>query len=165
MAGSNFIAFRVDDDLAEAINQAVAASGMSKTDWLTEAIMIRLGTDSPEARLTNLIEQLETVAAKLIAPTLHNAPSELSGEVLQPQATQTPAKTKKTRQKRTGELTEAQMAIIELQRDFEAQGASRIDFLIADELNSRGLLTATGTNWDNRRVMNAKVRLKQKGAL
>lgn len=165
MAGSNFIAFRVDDELAEAINQAVAASGMSKTDWLTEAIMIRLGTDSPEARLTNLIEQLETVAAKLIAPAPHKAPSEPSGEVFQPQETQPPAKPKKTRQKRTGELTEAQLAIIELQRDFEAQGASRIDFLIADELNARGLLTATGTNWDNRRVMNAKVRLKQKGVL
>ena len=165
MAGSNFIAFRVDDELAEAINQAVAASGMSKTDWLTEAIMIRLGTDSPEARLANLIEQLETVANKIASSDQRNTHSEPSGEVFQPNTNETITKPKKSRQKRTGELTEAQLAIIELKPDFEAQGASRIDFLIADELKARGLLTATGTNWDNRRVMNAKGRLKQKGAL
>lgn len=165
MAGSNFIAFRVDDDLAEAINQAVADSGMSKTEWLTEAIMIRLGTDSPEARLTTLIDQLEGVA-KLITSSAHRkALPEPSGAIFPKSEGITKPSTGKARRRPSGEVSEAQNKIIELQRRFEEEGATGIDFLIAEALNELKIPTPTGTEWDNRRVMNTKVRLRKKGLL
>lgn len=165
MAGSNFIAFRVDDELAEAINQAVAESGMSKTEWLTEAIMIRLGSDSPEARLITLIDQLETAANKISSAMTRKTPSEPSGAAFPKSGGITKPSTVRTSRGPSGEVSEAQSKIIELQRRFEVEGATGIDFLIADALNELQIPTPTGTEWDNRRVMNTKVRLRKKGLL
>lgn len=165
MAGSNFIAFRVDDDMAEAINQAVSVSGMSKTEWLTEAIMIRLGTDSPEARLTAIVEQLESVANKITSVEQKAAP-EPRREVLSPKDGVHTDKPVKRRVSRSGELTEAQKMIIDMQKELEGSGADRIDYRIAEALNERRIPTASGEGeWTNRIVMNTKVRLKKRGQL
>lgn len=166
MAGSNFIAFRVDDDMAEAINQAVSASGMSKTEWITEAIMIRLGTDSPEARLTAIVEQLESVANRIASAEEQKASPEPRREALPQNVTSHPNKPVKRRVSRSGELTEAQKIIIDMQKELEGSGADRIDYRIAEALNERQIPTASGEGeWTNRIVMNTKVRLKKRGDL
>lgn len=167
MAGSNFVAFRVDDDLAEAIANAVAESGMSKTDWLTEAIVYRLGIDTPENRLNTIADRLENVTAllssSLSASTGEKKPSETRREVLTKQPTQSHALPKKSPQKRTGELSEAEKVIIELEDTH--QGKSNINQLISDHLNGLGLLTVTGKEWDALKVRDTKSRMKKRGNL
>lgn len=167
MAGSNFVAFRVDDDLAEAIANAVAESGMSKTDWLTEAIVYRLGIDTPENRLNTIADRLENVTAllssSLSASTGERKPSEPRREVLTKQTTQSHALPKKSPQKRTGELSEAEKVIIELEDTH--QGKSNINQLISDHLNGLGLLTVTGKEWDALKVRDTKSRMKKRGNL
>jgi len=166
VAGSNFIAFRVDDDMAEAINQAVSASGMSKTEWLTEAIMIRLGTDSPEARLAAIVEQLESVANRIASTEAQMKAPEPRRDDLNQKAANHPGKPAKRRMSRSGELTEAQRIIIDMQKELEESGADRIDYRIAEALNDRQIPTASGEGeWTNRIVMNTKVRLKRRGQL
>ena len=64
-APNNFIAFRVDNGLAEVIESAVSYSGLSKTDWMIEAIVAKLGMDTPEARLNTAIDRLEAFAKRL----------------------------------------------------------------------------------------------------
>ncbi|WP_241618866.1 hypothetical protein [Rosenbergiella epipactidis] len=167
MAGSNFVAFRVDDDLAEAIANAVAESGMSKTDWLTEAIVYRLGIDTPENRLNTIADRLENVTA-LISSSLSVSNEERKQpeprrEVLTKQLTQSHAPTKKSPQKRTGELSEAEKVIIELEDTH--QGKSNINQLISDHLNGLCLLTVTGKEWDALKVRDTKSRMKKRGNL
>lgn len=167
MAGSNFVAFRVDDDLAEAIANAVAESGMSKTDWLTEAIVYRLGIDTPENRLNTIADRLENVTAllssSLSASSEERKQPEPRREVLTKQPTQSHASPKKSPQKRTGELSEAEKVIIELEDTH--QGKSNINQLISDHLNELGLMTVTGKEWDALKVRDTKSRMKKRGNL
>lgn len=167
MAGSNFVAFRVDDDLAEAISKAVAESGMSKTDWLTEAIVYRLGIDTPENRLNTIADRLENVTALLSASVSiqprKGKPSEPHSEDVTDQLTHAYAPEKKSPQKRTGELSEAEKVIIELEETH--QGKSNINQLISDHLNGLGLLTVTGKEWDALKVRDTKSRMKKRGQL
>ncbi|UNH29341.1 hypothetical protein MNY64_18250 (plasmid) [Moellerella wisconsensis] len=165
MSSKNFIAFRVDDEIATAIDEAVKQSRMSRSEWLTETVMIRLGMETPETRISIVVDKLEKVVGKLLSESPSKTPQKAHSEVLIEDKPIVQPKPKKTTTTPQGELSEAQLIIIELHNSYSEQGLPKIDHLIAEELNNRGILTPTRKEWDNRVVMNTKTRLKKNGKL
>lgn len=159
--GSQFYALRVSAELAAALDTAIAVSGQTKTEWLTEAIVLKLGLDTPENRLAAVASRLEDITAQLDRQTSQNAPERVTApQKRKPMPTQ-----RETRREASGEISEAQQAIIRLDGEYRAEGLPKIDILIADELNRQDITTPTGTPWTNRTVQNTKTRLRRRGLI
>ncbi|UNH28158.1 hypothetical protein MNY64_04955 [Moellerella wisconsensis] len=81
MSSKSFIAFRVNDEIATAIDEAVKQSRMSRSEWLTETVMIRLGMETPEARITIVVDKLEKAVGKLLSESPSKTPQKAHSEV------------------------------------------------------------------------------------
>lgn len=149
------------DDLIKAIDDA--RSDDSFTAWVIEACRNQLASEELSKTQLDRIENMLISLSKTKATP--KQPSEPSGDVRKKTEPTTLPTKKNAVSRPRGELSEAQLLIIDLDRKLKNEGAKKVDHLIADALNEKGILTPTGGEWDNRRVMNAKTRLKGRGVL
>lgn len=148
------------DDLVKEID--AKRGDESFTSWIVKACQAEL---SEQEKKSDQLDRIENMLMKMANVTPSKTPQKAHSEVLIEDKPIVQHKPKKTTTTPQGELSEAQLIIIELHNEYSKKGRSSIDLLIAEELNKRGILTPKGERWDNRRVMNTKTRLKKNGKL
>lgn len=148
------------DDLVKEID--AKRGDESFTSWIIKACQAEL---SEQEKKSDQLDRIENMLMKMANVAPSKTPQKAHSEVLIEDKPIVQPKPKKRTTTPQGELSEAQLIIIELHNSYSEQGLPKIDHLIAEELNNRGILTPKGEQWDNRRVMNTKTRLKKNGKL
>ncbi|WP_241608893.1 hypothetical protein [Rosenbergiella australiborealis] len=62
---TEFISLRVDTELARIVDRSAGDSSISRSEWMLEAIYQKLSIDTPENRLNEAIDRLESFAERL----------------------------------------------------------------------------------------------------
>jgi len=62
---TEFISLRVDTELARILDRSAGDSSISRSEWMLEAIYQKLSIDTPENRLNEAIDRLESFAERL----------------------------------------------------------------------------------------------------